>query len=306
MVERNPSNVAELAVPTYLLVEKSEETAEERKGTIHFLTANTDSTLEHIHTAQTPGVFDLKWRPSGGNIFAIAGADGSAHTYLRTDTGVTLQHSLPLEEENGFCLCVGWSPDSTTLSYGSRGGELCIGDTETGTRTESWIGHDHEVWVTCYVDDSIIATGSDDGCLKLWDTRIGTDTPIRTRRFDAGVTAITPHPNAPSGDNTFLIGSYDECLHVLDITRPKRDISTFGPLGGGVWRVKPSPINANKVLIGAMQGGGYIVDLQSEELETHFGLHKSMVYGCEWLPSGKQVATCSFYDKILHCWDAGI
>eukprot|EP01061_Rhynchopus_euleeides_P019947 TRINITY_DN32692_c0_g1_i1.p1 TRINITY_DN32692_c0_g1~~TRINITY_DN32692_c0_g1_i1.p1 ORF type:complete len:344 (+),score=115.83 TRINITY_DN32692_c0_g1_i1:107-1033(+) len=302
MVEANPACPSELAVPTYLLVDH-EDKAQERLGTIHFLhtAAGEPPSLSRVTTVETPGVFDLKWAPAADNRFAIAGADGSAHVYRRTDAGADLLSSHSLEEQD-FCLCVAWAPGSNAVAYGSRKGEMCIADTTTGERLHSWGAHDHEVWVARYLSEDVVATGSDDCFLKLWDMRVGTEMPVKSKRFDAGVTAITPHPSAASGSDTVLVGSYDECLHVLDITRPKNPLTTFGPLGGGVWRVKPSPANPDTVLIAAMQGGGYTASLSSGELVSHFSAHESMVYGCEWLHSGETAATCSFYDKILHLW----
>ena len=327
MVEANPENPSDVLVATYLLVKAEEEGGEDtRLGRVHRLrisgsggaAAAAAPTLEKVSSVDTPGVFDLKWRPAGGGVYAIAGADGQAHVRAVAsgdrDGDVALS-SVALETHD-FCLSVGWRGDGGEICFGSRTGEVCTAEvgpdgvavaaaasSAEGTGVRSWQAHDHEVWVVAYLEATVVATGSDDCSLKIWDFgSMGTEMPVATRRFDAGVTAIT---RAPTEENPFrvLIGSYDECLHVLDRSKPRRDLASFGPLGGGVWRVKASAADASKVLVAAMHGGGYVVDLETEALVTHFAAHESMVYGCEWVDADT-VATCSFYDNVLHLWNA--
>ncbi|KAJ9451618.1 Diphthine methyltransferase-like protein [Diplonema papillatum] len=310
MIERNPDQPDELAVATYELQKGTDGLPDQRHGTIHRLriTCNAETeapALEAVDAVDGTGVFDLKWHPQGNGAFSIAGADGSAHVYKDwRHAGQTPSVQCADAGKDDYCLCVGWSLDGQQLAYGSRNGRMCLADAASLEQHQAWDAHEHEVWVASWIDRSVLATGSDDGRLKLWDTRIGFDFPTASRRFDAGVTAVSM-----SGGN-LLIGSYDERLHVLNPSALKRDLATSEPLGGGVWRVKPCPDEASdSLLVAAMQGGGYKLSVDGEEVvqEAHFGLHESMVYGCEWLvpsPGHKGlVATCSFYDHVLHVWE---
>lgn len=174
-----------------------------------------------------------------------------------------------------------------------------------------------------------VSSGSDDSSFKGWDLRSGTDAPIFSNRktHQAGVCSISCHPT-----HTHLVGtgSYDESVRLWDLRNTSRPVNVHElKTSGGNWRLKWHPLNPNYLLVAAMYEGFMVCRLSDdaasiEVVETYQG-HGSIAYGADWwygngasrrLTQGDQqqadssplprqqglVATCSFYDKLLHLW----
>lgn len=75
-------------------------------------------------------------------------------------------------------------------------------------------------------------------------------------------------------------------------------------LGGGVWRMKWHPEQAEVALIACMQNGFAVVALGDCPTVYSYPHQKVLGYGADWVCSGGNwlAATCSFYDKSLHLW----
>ncbi len=111
---------------------------------------------------------------------------------------------------------------------------------------------------------------------------------------------------------------------------PARPLSET-EVGGGVWRVKWHPREAETLLVGCMHDGFKVLkldelreeevgtaELRGKELDvvTRFDEHESLAYGCDWDRgtrdeeeserggSGTRVYSCSFYDATMHVWDS--
>lgn len=129
--------------------------------------------------------------------------------------------------------------------------------------------------------------------------------------------------------NTLL--SYDEHLRLFDARNIKQPLRKIH-VGGGIWRTKwhPSANRKSEVLLACMHGGFNIVDVGEEltaggasqnwsfgleeencAITTRFDKHESIAYGVDWsmqqieaLGERSVVASCSFYDHLLHMWHA--
>ena len=145
-------------------------------------------------------------------------------------------------------------------------------------------------------------------------------------RFEGGVTTITSHPFVR---HLVAVGSYDGHLRLFDTRHPLRPIeqATFD-VGGGIWRTKWHPTNPNRILIAAMHNGFSVIDYDGirpsndddddevvvlepgpGRLVKRFEAHESLAYGVDWNQVGAEsdddkdlVASCSFYDHVLHVW----
>jgi diphthamide biosynthesis protein 7 len=169
------------------------------------------------------------------------------------------------------------------------------------------------ILIRCYVQCS----------LKIWDVR-------QTRRethkigdseFEAGVTAISPHP---AQSHVFAAGSYDECIRIYDQRKMDRPMTKVR-VGGGVWRMKWHPScwgyetsDCGRLLVAAMHGGCRVIDIPAFDARSSngdandfevlsvFTAHESMAYGADWICFGQSsdaVASCSFYDRKAFIWN---
>jgi WD40 repeat protein len=210
-----------------------------------------------------------------------------------------------------------------------------------------WKAHDmfgcpSEIWTCSFLrgNTNVVLSGADDCKLKFWDirnTQRETYT-IGTTEFDAGVTAISPHPGR---DHIFAVGSYDEFVRVYDHRKLDQPILKVA-VGGGVWRIKWHPscwddnnehppfsernhVKKERLLIAAMHGGCRVIDIpglnnfnydceydgsssvDDIKVMSEFTAHKSMAYGADWVCFGCSVhdaaASCSFYDQKAFLWD---
>lgn len=131
----------------------------------------------------------------------------------------------------------------------------------------------------------------------MWDIREDA-IKLKSTVRDAGVTSIFQQ-----SENNILIGSYDEKLTSYDLRNLKRPTDDVN-LHGGVWRIKRSKLEPNRLLVACMYHNFSIVDITSELklIGEYFG-HESICYGCDWSPKNNNnseiFAACSFYDHKL-------
>ncbi|CUM54252.1 unnamed protein product [Debaryomyces tyrocola] len=184
--------------------------------------------------------------------------------------------------------------------------------------------HDLECWTGSFGEigelSQVVFTGGDDAKLIAHDLR--TNQSIWNtgyRHHGAGVVSIlSPGSNWNTNNSSHLwTGSYDDSLRILDLRVIDKGNPLLIPgyipkviqeenLGGGVWRLIPSPLpNDNRVMSCCMYDGARIIEPDNDTFEVarYFkGDHESMCYGGDWSSSGKFIATSSFYDNIVQIW----
>lgn len=298
----------------------SEETGA-RTGAMHaFDTAG--GKLEERAKAQGPeqgvpsGVFDAKWRPGDDDrpLVAAALADGTAALHQLDDGRLVHLATSCAASDGGMALFCDWGgPDRVAVtSHAGSARILAVNVAGTLEPVCEWHAHDAEVWCSAFVGSGrdVLYTGADDAELRAWDVRTGGEEPamaFRDRRtHGAGVTHVSPSPHDA---NVVLTGSYDESIRVWDARNAARPVASLElATGGGVWRLKWHPRDTRVVLCALMYRGFGIarVDVPSSELSMagYYEEHgKDMLaYGADWRADGAMVATCSFYDRLLHVW----
>lgn len=195
-------------------------------------------------------------------------------------------------------------------------GICCTYDLRTNTRTDMDTQHDLECW---YADfgaqpglDSLVISGGDDRRLIIHDTRTKQAIYNNERIHGAGVVAILPSSShwCHQSPNTLWTGSYDDHVRSFDLrymggaAYPK--VNQSENLGGGVWKLIPSPQGDDdkRVLACCMYDGARLLGYDDtgaiEVVDTFKGDHESICYGGDWK---QRICTCSFYDEVVQIWD---
>ncbi|KAM0750183.1 WD40 repeat-like protein [Meredithblackwellia eburnea MCA 4105] len=289
------------------------------------------SNLREIQRFDGAAILDMKWSNNWTSKSTLAIADAKGHVQLHQWDDETKRLSstqiIECTDEKTLCLSLDWSDrrgikgqDALVVSISD--GTICTLGGESDLQvTSSWHGHDFEPWIAAFDcwEPSTVWTGGDDLKLKGWDLRQGCDRPtfINKRTFEGGVTTIQSHHLR---ENIFAVGSYDERIRIFDRRSPQTPLVEHSA-GGGLWRLKWHPTNPHRLLAAAMHNGFAVVDidfsstssssLTSVDARTHtvFNGHESLAYGVDWscgagtVGERDLVASCSFYDHLVHVWD---
>jgi len=274
------------------------------------------------------GVFDMKWNsrhasPLGPLLLAAACADGAVALF---DTKLERLSNVSLIGNAGFCLALDFEPQQENLQricVSCSTGEIHVVDLAAEQSVLSWPAHWYahdsscpaEIWTIAWGSSSssstssLIASGADDGVLKLWDCRSPDQaTAVQTRRSahddDCGVCSLQFDPYR---DFTLLSGGYDGKIRMWDVRSLKTPVRTTGKkLGGGVWRVRAA--QDGRVLGACMRGGFRVLSssqdwteeaIYSEAKDDHW---EALAYGADWI-TDRVVAGCSFYDKRFRLFE---
>lgn len=187
-----------------------------------------------------------------------------------------------------------------------------------------WQAHQLEAWAaaTDAWHPSLLHSGGDDCAYRLWDIRQGFKAPAwqSSKAHGAGVCCVA---SSPYQEHYSVTGSYDDRLRLWDLRAPQRPVQLAEVnMGGGVWRTKWHPTDARLLLAACMYNGFAVlrVDGTSQDLSiaaTYEHKPGALSYGADWCREalslgssskggcGSLAATCSFYDRQLHLWDAG-
>lgn len=305
-----------LAVGTYQLTDEQQENVRIRKGKTYLF--DVTKPLVPKQVIETPAVLDMKWSHALVNdkqCLGIVDSIGGFHLYGfdEEDNLTAVDHMQATDDASVLCLSLDWASrldksDKRIVTSHSNGDINILAPDESGGYIikDQWHAHDLEAWIAAfdYWNTNIVYSGADDGLFKGWDTR--TQTPTFTyKRHMMGVTTMQSNPHK---EHQLATGSYDETIYFWDTRSMRQPVSTFQTPGGGIWRLKWHPTRANRLLSASMHAGAFVVDIDDQceaSMATSFLDHTSMAYGADWSFSEPDlVASCSFYDHVMHLWKA--
>jgi diphthamide biosynthesis protein 7 len=291
-------------------------------------------TLTHSYPTES-AILDLKFSPFDDSIIYTAHSTGDLRIW-RFDQGelVLLHHAQLFDTKELITSVIPSQVIPSRLLLTTTEGYAALVDVTSDRCSEPRYftsQHELQAWTGAFGNaaelSNVVFTGGDDSSLMAHDVREPDNMAVFEvkRIHDAGITAIqTAQPGDHHGRGDWLMnkpytiwtGSYDDCLRTLDLRclpeigliqgippRVKEKVN----LGGGVWRFVPNPRSCdNRLLTCCMYDGARIIGAKNdtEPIVERFykDQHKSMVYGCDWSPEGSKVATCSFYDCVVHVW----
>ena len=203
-----------------------------------------------------------------------------------------------------------FSPDGTLLAVASSIG-VWLYDTETYQERALLTGHTNLVSCVCFsTDGRILASGSWDGTIKLWD--VATGTLQRTLPLEGYVTGVRLSPDGRTlasssggGEMGWMIKLWDMATGTLQytLTEPYDDLSmAFSPDGQTLASGDPHVVSLWDVATGTLQ----------QTFDEHYAQgYRARVNNLRFSPDGKtlvsasQAATVSSNNKIytIHLWD---
>lgn len=285
-----------------------------------------EMTLKHRYTTES-AILDLKFSPFDESLIISAHSTGNIiiWKYCDDDFSLSQVENAQLFDNDTLITSIFFSPTQrNTLLATLTSGELAIINLDDLSHDILSTSHELECWTGSFgeIGDlaNVVFTGGDDAKLIAHDLRDHSSIwSTSYRHHDAGVVSIlSPGPNwNASNPHNLWTGSYDDNLRIFDL----RIMDKLNPLlmpgyvpksveqqnlGGGVWRLIPSPVaDDNRVLTCCMYDGARIVEPTEEtfQISRYFKReHESMCYGGDWATKENFVVTCSFYDNVVQIW----
>jgi Prp8 binding protein len=221
------------------------------------------------------------------------------------------ENFMQLEGHKNAILDIAYSSDGQYLASCSADKIVALWDVEVGKRVRTWRGHTNfvnSVSVTRQEDKSgggyFVASGSDDGSTRLWDSRARHCTHTLPLRFQVTSVAFSQR-----GDSIFS-GCLDNKIHMWDIRGGKIQMELQGHRDT-VTGLKLSP-DGNFLLSNASDNSLRMWDVRPffagqdrcvRVFRGHRHTMEKMLLRCDWSPDGKMV-TGGSGDSFVYIWDA--
>lgn len=273
-----------------------EESSSSRGGGFLIMNPKTGKIENTIVTTEY-GCLDAKW--TSNSDLVIACSDGNIRTYSNDTQIVSCALVVDSSNSNNSTAKILMALDvqNTLCAVISAKGQVSLLEIESlASPLMSWEAHSPviESW-TCALSPTanVLVTGSDDCCLKFWDTKSSDLIFSNSKSHRMGTTAIKF-----LNDNELLSGSYDDRIRRFDLRNLSEPIMEQKSIGG-IWRLKPEN---DKLFVAACYGGCQILSLNDLLPIITYAEHKSMAYGIAPIDA-KTAVSCSFYDKQVLCWE---
>eukprot|EP00035_Acanthoeca_spectabilis_P038147 m.50459 g.50459 ORF g.50459 m.50459 type:complete len:348 (+) comp9014_c0_seq2:2419-3462(+) len=249
-------------------------------------------------TGHAGEVFCAEFSPDGRS---IASGAFDRQIYL-WNTHEECQNYAATIAHAGAILDIHWSSDGDKLYTASSDKTCAVWDAHTGERIRRLRGHASIVNCCSPARKSpMLASGSDDGTIKIWDTRRRGYVHSLGNKYQVTAVAYGSNPDQ------VITAGLDNEIKVWDLRRKDVAFAMKGHVDT-VTGLKLSP-DGNHVLSNAMDNTVRMWDVRpyaKERMEKVFkgaqhGFEKNLIR-CAWTPDGKHVG-CGSADRNVYIWN---
>ena len=222
-----------------------------------------------------------------------ARADGTLRIW-ETDTGN--QQLIPIKHERSI-FCMALSADRKMVAIGGVGNDVHLWNADTKNFVATFkTGHPNYVDTLAFSpDDKILASGSRDRKVELWDVANHQRLSILDGYTD-GIISMT----FSADGKKFASTSRDGTAYLLDLDTQKKTVLVTAP-NSGVNALAFSP-DSSLLVSGCWNETIQLWDANMHQQIANFIYMSQTVHHLEFSPDGKTVVTGS-YDGLIALWD---
>jgi len=255
-------------------------------------------------TGHTDVVYSVAFNPDGKTL--VSGSDDT--TIILWDVSLGKPIGQPLTGHTNAVVSVAFSPDSKTLASGSKDNTIILWNISTGLNAsvskyvpigQPLTGHTSSVYSVAFSPDGkMLASGSDDTTIILWDVATGKPIGQPLTGHKGPVWSVVFSPDG----KTLASGSDDNTIILWDVSSGK---SISQPLTGhtsSVYSVAFSPDGKT------LASGSYDATIILWDVATGKPIgqpligHTNGLLSVAFSPDGKTLASGS-YDTTIILWD---
>jgi WD40 repeat protein len=198
-----------------------------------------------------------------------------------------------------YAIDLAWSPDGTLLAAASAAGPVSLFAATDGAKRHELPGHDNGTNCLAWSPSAVLATGGQDGAVKIWDAAAGQHTataPLGTAWVEhlAWTPALSSQPSALNSPRLFVAAG----KNLVALRADASVAHTFAPAAKSISALAAQP--AGGCVAASHFGGVQLWDADDFVLQKTFpyanGIH-ALVWSpdSKWLVSGNQ-------DPSVHLW----